>query len=165
MNITKSTRTTVKISLTADDLKDKLGLPSNSEVFIHVPGGGDWSNTRLDIDSDNPVLVTYVLLSDALRSVVAERRRQIEVEGWTPEHDDQHDKGQLAEAACCYTLITVEPDEEADSYAESRPPFGWPWAKAWWKPTTPRRDLVKAGALILAEIERLDRAALKGGAE
>ena len=29
---------------------------------------------------------------------------------------------------------------------------------AWFKPTTPRRDLVKAGALIIAEIERLDRA-------
>jgi hypothetical protein len=32
-------------------------------------------------------------------------------------------------------------------------------ADEWWKPTNRRRDLVKAGALILAEIERLDRAA------
>lgn len=35
----------------------------------------------------------------------------------------------------------------------------WPWDESWWKPTTPRRDLVKAAALILAEIERLDRMA------
>ena len=32
-------------------------------------------------------------------------------------------------------------------------------ALAKWQPTTSRRDLVKAGALVLAEIERLDRAA------
>jgi hypothetical protein len=38
--------------------------------------------------------------------------------------------------------------------------YGWPWDLKWWKPTTPRRDLVKAAALIVAEIERLDRAAL-----
>lgn len=38
-------------------------------------------------------------------------------------------------------------------------PRQWPftWWLDWWKPTTYRRDLVKAGALILAEIERLDR--------
>jgi len=36
----------------------------------------------------------------------------------------------------------------------------WPikWMAAWFKPTDPRRDLVKAGALCIAEIERLDRA-------
>ena len=37
------------------------------------------------------------------------------------------------------------------------PPPSWPWVRRWWKPTDRRRDLVKAGALILAEIERLDR--------
>jgi hypothetical protein len=36
-------------------------------------------------------------------------------------------------------------------------PDGWPWAPELWKPANARRDLVKAGALILAEIERLDR--------
>ena len=38
-------------------------------------------------------------------------------------------------------------------------PYYWPWDPAWWKPIDPRCDLVKAGALILAEIERIDRAA------
>lgn len=37
-------------------------------------------------------------------------------------------------------------------------PRGWPWGSSWWKPKDPRRDLVRAGALILAEIERIDRA-------
>lgn len=83
----------------------------------------------------------------AAEDVIAERRRQINAEGWTPEHDDQHVDGQMAKAA--------------GFYAAPRHPAFWPWAWSWFKPTTRRRDLVKAGALILAEIERLDRAALR----
>ncbi|GAG33310.1 unnamed protein product, partial [marine sediment metagenome] len=33
----------------------------------------------------------------------------------------------------------------------------WPWDPSWWKPTDERRNLEKAGALIVAELERLDR--------
>lgn len=36
--------------------------------------------------------------------VQAERRRQVEAEGWTPEHDDEHSHGQIARAAACYAL-------------------------------------------------------------
>ncbi|AFQ48272.1 hypothetical protein [Burkholderia cepacia] len=45
-------------------------------------------------------------------------------------------------------------------------PAWWPktWEPSWSKPTTPRRNLVKAGALILAELERLDRVAVSTGA-
>lgn len=95
-------------------------------------------------------------LTKAAADVMAERRRQVETEGWTPQHDDQHPNGHLALAGACYAFSVAYPDPEGDS----RPPFGWPWAEEWWKPTDVRRDLVKAGALILAEIERLDRAAL-----
>ncbi|HCE5729600.1 hypothetical protein ACP0KH_06585 [Pseudomonas aeruginosa] len=53
------------------------------------------------------------------------------------------------------------------AYAHTEPsgdlPFCWPWDKDWWKPTSARRDLVKACALALAEIERLDRAAASQG--
>lgn len=87
----------------------------------------------------------------ALDDIAAERRRQIEVEGWAPEHDDLHRDGVLARAAACYA---------APSYpliGHTFLPMGWPWEQSWWKPTTRRRDLVKAGALIVAEIERLDR--------
>jgi hypothetical protein len=76
--------------------------------------------------------------------IAAERQRQIEAEGWTPEHDDGHATGDLAEAAAAYTLNDVTL-------------FPWP---DWWKPgTDPVRRLVKAGALIAAEIDRLSRAA------
>lgn len=93
------------------------------------------------------------VLTQAARDVLAERRRQVEVEGWTPEHDDKHCNRSLAMAAACYCEPRYRFHNEA--------PTAWPWDKTWWKPTTPRRDLVKAAALILAEIERIDRAANK----
>lgn len=88
----------------------------------------------------------------AVRDVIAERRRQIEVEGWAPEHDDRHGAHELAEAAACYCLSSAG---KPFDYFETM----WPWERWWFKVSDPRRDLVKAGALVLAEIERLDRAA------
>lgn len=88
--------------------------------------------------------------------VQAERRRQIEAEGWTPEHDDEHNGGELADAAACYALSAAGWSTYA---ARER----WPWPLEWWKPSTARRDLVKACSLALAEIERLDRAAASQG--
>jgi len=87
---------------------------------------------------------------NAARDVLAERRRQIEVEGWTPEHDDEHSNGEMARAALCY--VTAKERSHLPSV-----PLKWPWPDEWWKPDGYRRNLVKAGALILAEIERLDR--------
>lgn len=84
----------------------------------------------------------------AARDVLDERRRQMEVEGWSTEHDDEHLPGELALAAASYVCA-----DEGEA-----PPAIWPWDWAWWKPESRRRNLVKAAALILAEIERLDRA-------
>lgn len=94
----------------------------------------------------------------AMRDVVHERCRQVEAEGWTPEHDDDHDSGDLAKAAAAYAMASVS---QTQGYEVKRPPQLWPWDKAWWKPCDARRSLVKSGAMILAEIERLDRAAAK----
>ncbi|HEY2455194.1 MAG TPA: hypothetical protein VGI71_21755 [Scandinavium sp.] len=87
----------------------------------------------------------------ALLDVVAERRRQKSVEGWTPEHDDVYQNSELADAAACYAI-------HAHNQGFSTPAH-WPWSPDWWKQSGARRDLVKSGALVLAEIERLDRAA------
>lgn len=89
----------------------------------------------------------------AAADVLAERQRQVTAEGWTPEHDDEHSDGEMALAASSYAL-----------YAHKKPiapaiPYNWPWEPEWFKQQGARRDLVKAGALILAEIERIDRAA------
>lgn len=90
-------------------------------------------------------------MAQALYDLLAERLRQVDDEGWSPEHDDQHAVGELAAAAACY----CHPEPCMDDTRGV--PFSWPWVRRWWKPTDRRRDLVKAGALILAEIERLDR--------
>ncbi|MFW4822600.1 hypothetical protein ACOAP1_04700 [Pseudomonas aeruginosa] len=95
--------------------------------------------------------------------VQAERRRQITAEGWTPEHDDEHSHGQIARAAACYALAgSSAPNDGTAALLVS---LAWPWDQQWWKPTSARRDLVKACALALAEIERLDRAAPAEGGD
>lgn len=95
----------------------------------------------------------------ALLDVIAERQRQQSVEGWMPEHDDEHCNGELAMAAVCYINETGTVNRNGGK------PWGWPWDASWWKPNARRRNLVKAGALILAEIERIDRAAGIGKGE
>jgi len=89
----------------------------------------------------------------ALEDIATERRRQIEGEGWTIEHDDQHDAGQMAGAAACYALSSI-------MHWAAQPAIKtlWPWSQAWWKPKSRRSDLVRAAALLVAEIERIDRA-------
>jgi len=87
----------------------------------------------------------------ALLDVISERQRQRAIEGWTSEHDDAYQNSELADAAACYAI-------HAHNQGFSTPAH-WPWSPEWWKQSGARRDLVKAGALILAEIERLDRAA------
>jgi hypothetical protein len=81
--------------------------------------------------------------------IAAERQRQVESEGWTPEHDDQWSDGELARAAGCYAVAG----------RSTIPVPTWPWSIKWFKPTSYRRNLIKAAALIVAEIERLDRRA------
>lgn len=82
--------------------------------------------------------------------IAAERRRQVEVEGWTPEHDAQRGDD-LALAAACYTI----PESWRRSHVLALWPLGWPWKPC---PDDRVRELVKAGALIAAEIDRLLRA-------
>lgn len=105
--------------------------------------------------------------SPALLDVIAERQRQMSVEGWTPKHDDKHDNNELAFAASCYAFHSAAAswdfEDDGTPYDIHPAPKHWPWSPEWWKPKNPRRDLVKAGALILAEIERIDRAAAGKG--
>lgn len=118
--------------------------------------------------SKRPVAQQAVQDKDAVADVIAERQRQMAVEGWTPEHDDEHSDRSLAQAAGCYVnhyfgrqWVYAEGDIEA--YQEEGAPFEWPdsWCVTWFKPKNPRRDLVRAAALLIAEIERLDRAAIE----
>lgn len=82
--------------------------------------------------------------------IAEERQRQIEKEGWSASHDVEHKEGQLSDAAACYCL---------SGFRETVASI-WPWDQKWWKPTPENRirELQKAGALIAAEIDRLQAA-------
>ena len=85
----------------------------------------------------------------ALDDVIAERARQIQVEGWTVEHDDKHRSYELPHAAAAYAIVNVD-SAKADRL--------WPFNSHWFKSGDHRRNCVKAAAMLLAEIERIDRA-------
>lgn len=112
---------------------------------------------RLSMMKDNRQLL------DSEFDVLAERRRQIYAEYHWPSDDDKYLLGQLASAAACYAANAASLAGNLKKF--QFPGENWPWDKRHWKPSTPRHDLVKAGALILAEIDRLDRAALKSSKE
>jgi len=99
--------------------------------------------------------------SEGVRRIAAERQRQIEEEGWTAEHDDEHTLGEMADAAACYATIAADICNDICHGLSPTlgPPQQWPWNAGWWKPSADRiRNLEKAGALIAAEIDRLERA-------
>ena len=118
-----------------------------------------------------------------LDDIYAERERQLDVEGWTPEHDDEHDAGEMAKAAAVYAYTSTLSEFQAEGWRERlRGPLTevsiegdktivspgiirvlWPWAPEWFKPNGKRRDLIKAAALLVAEIERIDRAKARSG--
>lgn len=95
-------------------------------------------------------------LTAALRDVAAERERQIDKWEYDASHDDMATRGQMACAAACYAAFGL-----GLRVAQQAKQLLWPWDAIYWKPKTHRQNLVKAGALILAEIERLDRAEAK----
>lgn len=91
--------------------------------------------------------------NNGVKLIEAERIRQIVEEHFTVHHDDSHTEGELASAGACYALAAGS----THPLRTTSPQF-WPWQPKDWKPTgDPIRDLTKAGALIVAEIDRLLR--------
>jgi hypothetical protein len=102
--------------------------------------------------------------TSGVKLIAAERERQVSEEGWTAEHDDEHAQGELAVCAACYVIgqsayYARAAQNAATPDGESRL-FPWPFELTSWKPTPDDRirELTKAGALIAAEIDRLQRA-------
>ena len=83
--------------------------------------------------------------------IAAERARQVSVAGYTPEHDAQHTWGELGQAAAYYCARGPKEWLETAVF-----PASWDLDSAkrqgFSVPTT--CDLIKAGALIAAEIDR-----------
>ncbi|WP_417550150.1 hypothetical protein [Methylophaga sp.] len=97
-----------------------------------------------------------------VNEIQLERVRQIVEEGFTRQHDDRYDPGVIAGAAAAYAMHAADalhPQSQGDAFRNGEIPDGWCWDKKWFKPTTPRQSLIKAAALIVAEIEKLDRQA------
>lgn len=86
----------------------------------------------------------------ALRDVLIERYRQVNDEHFSASHDDEHTDCSLAVAGAYYA-----------SFYTSAVLDRWPWSEDMLKLTTHRQNCVKAAALIIAEIERLDRMEVK----
>lgn len=104
-------------------------------------------------------------LTQAAQDVLAERARQVSAEGWTPDHDDEHREGAMASAAAVYCLCQEgprKPGEPSELHSSRRWEFNILraiWPSGWhFNPKDRRQNLVRAAALLLAEIERLDRA-------
>ena len=93
--------------------------------------------------------------------LLSERLRQIDIEGYRPWDDDAHDRGELGLAAAARAIeaaaqLMPQPSHDLWQAAFRIWPFGDFGAQ---RRKDPRRCLIIAGALIIAEIERLDRAA------
>lgn len=91
--------------------------------------------------------VDYARGADLIRE---ERRRQIEQEGYDDMHDRHHTPQVLCRAATGYALHEDPSKLVADAAANL-----WPWSNEFWKPKDHLRNLVRAGALIAAAIDRL----------
>ncbi|WP_165078850.1 MULTISPECIES: hypothetical protein [unclassified Desulfovibrio] len=92
--------------------------------------------------------------------IAQERQRQIDEEQYSLEHDATwHSKGELARAAACYAFPNELRCNIEYAYIPNSIPSFWPWSWETWKPTPQDRiwELVKAGALIAAEIDRLQK--------
>jgi hypothetical protein len=87
--------------------------------------------------------------------IAAERLRQIVEEKWSARHDAEHRRGELSKAAVHYANV-ASTQAAFGITGNFLVPGNWPWDAKWWKPSKdPVRNLVKAGALIAAEIDRL----------
>lgn len=104
-------------------------------------------------------------METGIELIAKERQRQIEQEGWTPEHDDQHAKAELSLAASVYACPQLHIPQSSQDLTYRQRVFHalWPFGLDWYKPALdddgPQRvrELAKAGALIAAEIDRLQR--------
>lgn len=99
--------------------------------------------------------------------IAEERAAHFTREGYTAAHDAAHDRGQLLAAAICYAEVPLMRlsylPEAAEPMVIEMMATRWPWEEEWWKPSDSAvRNLAKAGALIAAEIDRLNALAGKG---
>lgn len=122
--------------------------------------GNEWIRTKMEInvhflsEFEKGHIRNVSMTKKGVEFILFERERQISEEGWDAEHDDiANNNEQLARAAAVYAL----PEHIRDFETSIENSF--PWDMKWYKPLPNDRirELAKAGALIAAEIDRLQR--------
>lgn len=108
--------------------------------------------TNQAVADDENLRITRGVLGD----IGSERLRQREVEGWVIEHDDELEYGELGDVAAYYAC-TYQSQLRDSTVLSKLWPVSWSEMLARKDSKDRRRQLVVAGALIVAEIERLDR--------
>ncbi|WP_240921577.1 hypothetical protein [Acinetobacter sp. SA01] len=121
-------------------------------------------NREIDELKDQLAKAQAVPECSAIKDVIGERQRQISHEFYSTEHDDEYKSNELLRAAVCYAENVLSrgwvhrSSPNSGIYQSEEAPDFWPWDLDFWKPKSPRKDLVRAAALLIAEIERIDRA-------
>lgn len=148
-----------------------------NDLDMHTAGEAELTRIWTKVDAirakqaakpkHSPLPIASAMEGRALADVAAERARQVAKLGWTHEHDDSHgDDRALSRAAACFALADPHSGDSGPFWiTHLRSPLQvWPYR--WeWKPKDRRTNLVRAAALLIAEIERFDRAALIEGTE
>lgn len=94
-------------------------------------------------------------MKTGIELIAEERQRQIDVEGWTIEHDSGHTEGELSNAGAYYALTDDLIEFINEDWGNDMHLHIWPFNLKWLKRTPENRirELQKAGALIAAEID------------
>ena len=126
----------------------------------------EWCERGCDsVNGKFPEAKCIMLNPSGVELIAQERQRQIEKEGWNEQHDDEHVPFSMSTAGAIYALdlqknrlITEKFGLKTANLINDMSDILWPWDDKWWKPSKdPIRNLAKAGALIAAEIDRLQR--------
>lgn len=117
----------------------------------------DWLKHALEESLDHSLYLQKIIRivtameDNVILEIIAERKRQVE-KGFDAAHDDTHGNGELYEAAKAYLVAAKR--IEIDTM-----PMMWPFEKMEWRhPGSKREALIKAAAMLVAEINRLQRA-------
>lgn len=130
-----------KLGYTIDDTDSKGSVSAEYSAYIY-------RIRKYEEETDK------VVKKSGIKLIAEERDRQKYVENFNGEHDKQWVNGELANAAATYAMS----DAVRKAIGKGTTgPITWPFSKKWWKPTPENRikELIKAGALIAAEIDRL----------
>lgn len=144
---------------------EKVGLTEENRQTEQCPNDGEWMNPLTYREAFEDYAEQWKkLFALGIGPIFHERNRQIEGEGWTQDHDDQHELGELSLAAVAYASpfpVKVKGPIIRPGHIFSEPTWAdpWPWDEEFDK--REKHDRIKrltiAGALICAEIARLER--------